>query len=220
MEVNQVQEQPQQQPWTGYLATRQHVPHPGQGSQHSGLPAHQLPTVSGGTTASSSSFRSPSAVRRIFHIGPPSPSSSPSSSTRRTDSIRMVKIEEVDDEYIENEYVNLTETVNDASGEWVILDSGYTTGYTYSHAKTPALPPVLPQLVDKDAADVAAYKGGNSEEEELQPELPEQSVPSGAQEPGGEIQEQEIPVAAMEMTTSPSGPRQWHYYNQAHLCFT
>ena len=36
----------------------------------------------------------------------------------------MVKIEEVDDENIENEYVNLTETVNDDSGEWVILDSG------------------------------------------------------------------------------------------------
>ena len=36
----------------------------------------------------------------------------------------MVKIEEVDDEDIENEYVNLTETVNHDSGEWVILDSG------------------------------------------------------------------------------------------------
>ncbi len=36
----------------------------------------------------------------------------------------MVKIEEVDDEFIENEYVNLTETVNDDPGEWVILDSG------------------------------------------------------------------------------------------------
>ncbi len=128
MEVNQVQEQPLQQPWTGYLSTPQHGPHPGQGAQHPGLPAQQLPVVSGATTASSSTFRPPSTstgstVRRIFHIGPPSPSSSPSSSTLRTDSIRMVKIEEVD-ENIENEYVNLAETVNDDSGEWVILDSG------------------------------------------------------------------------------------------------
>ena len=129
MEVNQVQEQPQQQPWTGYLTTPQHGPQQGQGSQHPGLPVHQLPVVSGATTASSSSFRPPSTstgstVRRIFHIGPPSPSSSPSSSTLRGDSIRMVKIEEVEDENFENEYVNLTETVNDDSGEWVILDSG------------------------------------------------------------------------------------------------
>ena len=118
MEGNQVQEQPQQQPWTGYLTTPQHGPHPGQGSQQPGIPAHQLPVVSGAATASSSSFRPPSTstgstVRRIFHIGPPSPSSSPSISTLRADSIRMVKIEEVDDENIENEYVNLTETVND-----------------------------------------------------------------------------------------------------------
>ena len=81
-----------------------------------------------------------------------------------------------------------------------------TTGYTYSHAKTPALPPILPKLVDKDAEDVAAYKGGSSEEEELQPEQPEQNVPSGAQEPGGEVQEQEVPMAAMEMSTTTSGP--------------
>ena len=80
-----------------------------------------------------------------------------------------------------------------------------TTGYTYSHAKTPALPPILPQLVDKDAADVAAYKGGSSEEEELQPEQPEQDVPGGAQEPGEGVQEQEVPVAAMEMSTTTSG---------------
>ena len=81
-----------------------------------------------------------------------------------------------------------------------------TTGYTYSHAKTPALPPILPQLFYKDAEDVAAYKGGSSEEEELQPEQPEQNIPSGAQEPGGEVQEQEVLVAAAEMTTTTSGP--------------
>ena len=78
-----------------------------------------------------------------------------------------------------------------------------TTGYTYYHAKTLALPPILPQLVDKDAEDVAAYKGVSSEEEGLQPE---QDVPSGAQEPGGEVQEQEVPVVAMEMVTTTSGP--------------
>ena len=73
MEVNQVQEQPQQQPWTGYLTTPQHGPHQGQGSQHPGLPVQQLPVVSGATTASSSSFRPPSTstgstVRRIFTL--------------------------------------------------------------------------------------------------------------------------------------------------------
>ena len=64
-------------------------------------------------------------------------------------------------------------------------------GTQRSHARTPALPPVLRQLVDKDAADVAAYKGGSSEEEELQP--------------GGEVQVQEVPMASMEMATSPGG---------------
>ena len=41
-----------------------------------------------------------------------------------------------------------------------------TTGYTYSQAKPLPLPPVLPQLVDVDAAAVAAYKGDSSGEEE------------------------------------------------------
>ena len=129
MEVNHVQEQPQQQPWTGYPAAPQHVPHPGQCPQHPGLPAHQLPVNSGATTASSSSFRPPSTstgstVRRIFHIGPPSPSSSPSSSTVRTGNVQMVQLDEIFEENIEDSYVNLTETVNDDSSDWVILDSG------------------------------------------------------------------------------------------------
>ena len=41
-----------------------------------------------------------------------------------------------------------------------------TTRYTYSQAKPTPLPPVLPQLADVDAAAVANYKGGSSEEEE------------------------------------------------------
>ena len=128
MEVNQVQEQPQQQPWTGYLAEPRHVPLPGQRPQHSGLPAHQLPVNSGVTTASSSTFRPPSTstgctVRRIFHIGPPSPSSSPSSSTVRTGNVQMVRSDIIFEENIEDSYVNLTETVNE-DGDWVILDSG------------------------------------------------------------------------------------------------
>ena len=41
-----------------------------------------------------------------------------------------------------------------------------STGYTYSQAKPTPLPPVLPQLADVDAAAVANYKGGSSEEEE------------------------------------------------------
>ena len=128
MEVNQVQEQPQQQPWTGYLAEPQHVPLPGQRPQHSGLPAHQLPVNSGVTTASSSTFRphstsTGSTVRRIFHIGPPSPSSSPSSSTVRTGNVQMVRSDIIFEENIEDSYVNLTETVNE-DGDWVILDSG------------------------------------------------------------------------------------------------
>ena len=53
---------------------------------------------------------------------------------------------------------------------------------------------------------MAAYKGVSSEEEGLQPEQPEQDGPSGAQEPGGEVQEQEVPVVAMEMATTTSGP--------------
>ena len=125
MEVNQVQEQPQQQQWTGYLATPSHGPHQGQGSQHPGLPVQQLPVVSGATTASSSSFRPPSTstgstVRRIFHIGPPTPSSSPSSSMYRDGSVRMVQFEEIPEE----EYIHVTTTQDVGEEEWVILDSG------------------------------------------------------------------------------------------------
>ena len=125
MEVNQVQEQPQQQPWTGYLTTPQHGPQQGQGSQHPGLPVQQLPVVSGATIASSSSFRPPSTstgstVRRIFHIGPPTPSSSPSSSIHRDGSVRMVQLEEIPEE----EYIDVTTTQDDGEEEWVILDSG------------------------------------------------------------------------------------------------
>ena len=125
MEVNQVQEQPQQQEWIGYLTTPSHGPHQGQGSQHPGLPVQQLPVVSGATTASSSSFRPPSTstgstVRRIFHIGPPTPSSSPSNSMYRDGSVRMVQFEEIPEE----EYIHVTTTQDVGEEEWVILDSG------------------------------------------------------------------------------------------------
>ena len=59
-------------------------------------------------------------MRRIFHIGPPTPSSSPSNSMYRDGSVRMVQFEEVPEE----EYIHLTTTQDDEDGEWVILDSG------------------------------------------------------------------------------------------------
>ena len=97
MEVNQVQQATfgpcQQQP--GPAQPQQYIPYPGQAFQPTG-----------------------STVRRIFHIGPPTPSSSPSNSMYRDSSVRMVQFEEVSEE----EYINLT-TQDDEDGEWVILDS-------------------------------------------------------------------------------------------------
>ena len=125
MEVNQVQQTTfgpcQQQP--GPAQPQQYVPYPGQAFQPPGPPGHQLPPT--GSTAAASSSRPPpssstgSTVRRIFHIGPPTPSSSPSNSMYRDSSVRMVQFEEVSEE----EYIHLT-TQDDEDGEWVILDSG------------------------------------------------------------------------------------------------
>ena len=42
----------------------------------------------------------------------------------RTGNIQMVQSEEIFEENIEDSYVNLTETINDDSSDWVILDSG------------------------------------------------------------------------------------------------
>ena len=91
MEVNQVQASynPTQQQGFPPPPPVQQVPFPGQNSQQSGNPVYQAPVGTAATTASSSSYRPPSTstgstVRRIFHIGPPSPSSSPSNSTVRT----------------------------------------------------------------------------------------------------------------------------------------
>ena len=117
MEVNQVQQAtfgPYQQ---------QSGPYPGQVLQPPGPPGLQLPPT--GSTAAGSSSRPPpssstgSTVRRIFHIGSPTPSSSPSNSMYRDSSVRMVQFEEVSEE----EYIHLT-TEDDEDGEWVILDSG------------------------------------------------------------------------------------------------
>ena len=57
--------------------------------------------------------------RRIFHIGPPTPSSSPSNSRYQENQVLMVKMDEVPNE----EFINLTSQTGD-DGEWVILDSG------------------------------------------------------------------------------------------------
>ena len=125
MEVNQVQQAtfgPCQQQ-LGPAQPQQYVPYPGQAFQPPGPPGHQLPAT--GSTAAASSSRPPpssstgSTVRRIFHIGPPTPSSSPSSSMYRDGSVRMVQLEEVSEE----EYINLA-TQEEEDEEWVILDSG------------------------------------------------------------------------------------------------
>ena len=58
-------------------------------------------------------------MRRIFHIGPPTPSSSPSNSRYQDSQVFMVKMDEVPNE----EFINLTSQASD-DGEWVILDSG------------------------------------------------------------------------------------------------
>ena len=125
MEVNQVQQAtfgPCQQQ-VGPAQPQQYVPYPGQAFQPPGPPGHQLPAT--GSTAAASSSRPPpssstgSTVRRIFHIGPPTPSSSPSSSMYRDGSVRMVQLEEVSEE----EYINLA-TQEEGDEEWVILDSG------------------------------------------------------------------------------------------------
>ena len=126
MEVNQVQqatlEPYQQQP--GPAQPQQYAPYPGQAFQPPGPPGHQLPPT--GTTAAGSISRPPpsnstgSTVRRIFHIGPPTPSSSPSNSTYQEGRVLMVKVDEIPEV---EEYINLTSQEKE-DGEWVILDSG------------------------------------------------------------------------------------------------
>ncbi len=121
MDVNQVQETYAVPPQPSTLPS-----YPGQVLQP---PA---PVHSAATTASASSQRPPSTttgstVRRIFHIGPPSPSSSPSSSTLHSSSVRMVK--ELD-EFNDRQWVNVVspthgdDNYGDETAEWIILDSG------------------------------------------------------------------------------------------------
>ena len=64
------------------------------------------------------------------------------------------------------------------NGDWSL---GYHRVYTYSQAKPTPLPPVLPQLADVDAAAVANYKGGSSEEEEDTKE--KEDIPTISQPP-------------------------------------
>ena len=59
-------------------------------------------------------------MRRIFHIGPPTPSSSPSNSTYQEGRVLMVKVDKVPEV---EEHINLT-SQEEEDGEWVILDSG------------------------------------------------------------------------------------------------
>ena len=122
MDVNQVQET--------YVALPQPSTLPSYPGQVLQPPA---PVHSAATTASASSQRLPSSltgstVRRIFHIGPPSPSSSPSSSTLHSSSVRMIK--ELD-ELSDSQWVNVVGPTHgddgsygDETAEWIILDSG------------------------------------------------------------------------------------------------